>query len=68
MIINTAEECGGRVLAVVLHQEVATARMLVLEVGNVVNKAGNHDEGALLSLLKVALPADDGQVVAVRRP
>ena len=50
VVVYTAEERRGRVLADVLDEEMAAARVLVEERGDIVDEAGNEDEWALLCL------------------
>lgn len=50
VIVYTAEERGRRVLTDVLDDQVATARVLVDKVRNVVDEASDDDEGPLAAL------------------
>ena len=50
VVVYTAEERGRRVLTDVLDDQVATAGMLVDEIGDIVNEAGDDDEGPLAAL------------------
>ena len=51
MIINTTEECSCRITTNVLDKEMTATRMLIEEVRNIVNEAGNHNKRAFDGLL-----------------
>lgn len=51
MIIDTAEECGGRILTNIPEDQMSAAWVLVDEGSDVVDKPGNKNERSLSSLL-----------------
>ena len=52
MVVNTAEERSGCVLTDVLDDQVTATRVLVHEVGDVVDEARNDNQRPLLGLLE----------------
>lgn len=53
MVIDTTEECSCRILPNELNYKVGSPRMLLNEIGHVVNKAGNKDKRPLCRLLMI---------------
>jgi hypothetical protein len=51
MIVDPTKERSRRVLPNILDQEMSSARMLVNEIGNVMNETRNKDKWALRRLL-----------------
>ena len=51
MIVDTTEEGGRRILADVLHDQVATARVVVNQSRHIVNEASDDDQRPLQRLL-----------------
>jgi len=68
MIINTTEKCCGCILADHLGNKVSASRMLIHEVGNIVNEPSNQNERSFGRLLLVAIPRNNGELIAVRGP
>lgn len=51
VVVDAAEECSGRILADILREQMAAARVFVEERRNVMDEATNNDERSSLSLL-----------------
>ena len=51
MVVNTTEERSRRIAADVLDEQVTSTWVLIEEVGDVVDEAGDDDQGTLLGLL-----------------
>lgn len=51
VIVHATEECGSRILADVLHDQVATARVVVNQSRHIVNEASDDDQRPLQRLL-----------------
>jgi hypothetical protein len=51
VVVNAAEECGGRVSADMPNEQVATTGVLVEEIGNVMDETGNNNKRTLNGLL-----------------
>lgn len=67
--VDTAVEHGGSVLADTALDESLTTRVLVDEVGDVVNNTSNSNKAAaVLSLLNVVVPLNDGQLLKGNTP
>ncbi|KAI3484012.1 hypothetical protein L1887_53026 [Cichorium endivia] len=62
VVVDTAEESSGSVLANLAREQVAATRVLVEEGRDVVDEAVDNNEGASLGLLDKVVPRDDGEV------
>lgn len=64
VVVHTTVEDGGSVLANAGRDHGLSTRVVLDEVGNIVNNTGNSNESAaVLGLLLILVPVDDGQLL-----
>lgn len=69
VVVDTTVEHGGGILANTRRDESPATGVLLDEVGDIVNDTGNRDESAaVLGLLLVGLPVDDGKLLQGNTP
>jgi hypothetical protein len=50
VVIDTTKEGGRRILANILHKQMSSSRVFLNEVGDIMDKSSNDDQGTLKRL------------------